>query len=339
LSRTILVIISILLILTSIPVTNAQVEFNLQVGATADNGSLGNIGIRADIRTNSYNVSKPDLADAFWVGNNLENGSFIQFGYILQPGSYCLAGKVTGEHVHCQTKYQRIGESDARWFWEYWPNASNPLFYFGTGGSNSAGTQGSWHNYEIEPNPQNGWSFILDGRQVANFSTHYAPSKDPAYMVAEKVTLSIAPGGLGPVEFRNLAYLKQDGWHNSTALYALVGCGVNPVCITNPYGVSLESANQIIAGSGLSQPQDRDLLWSISQQQQTSSPNYTMNGIYGTGVLLFLIVLLVAVIAITGRKRMLPSPIHTTNQFCVVCGAPFESDTTQFCTNCGAKRS
>jgi hypothetical protein len=157
-------------------------------------------------------------------------------------------------------------------------------------------------------------------------------------MVAEKVTLSIAPGNLGPVEFRNLAYLKQDGWHNTTALYALVGCGVNPVCITNPYGVSLESADQIIAGSGLSQPQDRDLLWSISQQEQTSSPNYTMNGIYGAGVLLFLIAVLVVVIVITGKKHMSPSPIHTTNQFCMICGAPYEPD-TQFCTNCGAKRS
>jgi hypothetical protein len=157
-------------------------------------------------------------------------------------------------------------------------------------------------------------------------------------MVAEKVTLSIAPGSLGPVEFRNLAYLKEDGWHNSTALYALVGCGVNPVCITNPYGVSLESANQIIAGSGLSQPQDRDLLWSISQQQP-SSPNYTMNSIYGAGVLLFLIAVLVAVIAMAGKKGIPPSPIHTTNQFCMVCGAPFESDTNQFCTNCGAKRT
>ena len=337
-SRTILVTISILLILASIPVANAQVEFNLQVGATADDGSLGNIGISADIRTNSYNVSKPDLADAFWVGNNLENGSFIQFGYILQPGSYCLAGKIIGEHVDCKTKYQQIGESDARWFWEYWPNASNPTFYFATGGNDSAGAQGSWHNYKIEPNPQNGWSFIFDGHQVDNFSIHYAPSKDPAYMVAEKVTLSIAPGNLGPVEFRNLTYLKQDGWHNSTALYALVGCGVNPVCIANPYGVSLESADQIIAGSGLSQPQDRDLLWSISEQQQTSSPNYTMNGIYGAAILLFLIAVLVAVIVVTGKKRISPNPFSTTNQFCLICGAPLEHDTL-FCTNCGAKRT
>ena len=337
LSRTTLIIISILLVLTLIPITNAQPQFNLQVGATADDGSLGNIGIREDIRTNSYDVSKPDLADAFWVGNNLENGSFIQFGYILQPGSYCLAGKVTGEEVDCQTKYQQIGESDARWFWEYWPNASNPAFYFGTGSNDSAGVQGSWHNYEIEPNSQNGWSFLLDGHEVGNFSTHYTPSKDPAYMVAEKVTLSIAPGDLGPVEFRNLAYLKQNGWHNSTALYALVGCGVNPVCIANPYGVSLEGANQIIAGSGLSQPQDRDLLWSISQEQ-TSSPDYTLNGIYGAGVLLFLIAALITVIAVTGKKRVPPSPILTTNQFCFICGALLEQD-SQFCTNCGAKRN
>jgi len=336
--RTNIAIIVVLLALTVIPVANAQVEFNLQVGATAESASLGNIGIRADIRTHIYGVMKPDLADAFWVGNNLENGSFIQFGFILQPGSYCLAGKITGDHVDCRSKYELIGGSDARWFWEYWPNASNPDFYFGTGGNNSAGQEGSWHNYEIEPDAENGWAFILDGHQVGNFSVQSTPSKDPAYMVAEKVTLSLAPGSLGPVEFRNLDYLKLDGWHNSTALYALVGCGVNPVCITNPYGISLEGANQIIAGSGLAQPQDRDLLWSSTEQQQTTSSGNMMKRIYGATLILILIAGLLVAIGLTGKKHRSLTQPRFNYQYCLSCGVQHDPE-AQFCTNCGKKRT
>ncbi len=336
--RTALVIVLVALVLASIPAATGQLEFNLQVGAMADDGSVGNIGVKADIRTHIYDVNKPDLADAFWVGNNLNNGSFIQFGYILQPGQYCLAGNVIDNRIICTGKTESIGRSDARWFWEYWPNASNPSFDFGTGQNQSAGQEGSWHNYEIMLNAQNGWSFIFDGRQVDNFSVHWAPSKDAAYMVAEKVTLSLSPGSLGPVAFRNLAYMKQDGWHNATALYAIVGCGVNPVCITNPYGVTIDAANQIIAGSDESQPANRDLLWSITEQQ-TNNANYAANKIYGTAVILALIAIVMSAVVVADRRK--PQETKWQAQFvqtyCAMCGAKFEPN-VRFCTNCGAKR-
>lgn len=333
-----LVVFATLLMLLSIPTARAQVEFNLQVGAIAENGSIGNVGVRAQIRTHIYDVSKPDLADAFWVGNNMENGSFIQFGYILQPGPYCLTGKVVGDHINCRGRTEVIGVSDARWFWEYWPNASNPIFYFDTGPNQSAGAEGSWHSYEIEPNQQNGWSFILDGQQIDNFSVHWARSKDPAYMVAEKVTLSPVPGTLGPVEFRSLAYLEQDGWHNATALYALVGCGVNPVCIQNPYGVAAESANEIVAGSGESQPNDRELLWTVTRQQQLASQDYAVRKTYGATAILILIGGLLAAIVITSNRKRKPSnTIPSLLGYCVNCGVQLEPYSL-FCTNCGARR-
>jgi hypothetical protein len=307
----------------------------------SDGASVGNIGVKADIRTHIYEVNKPDLADAFWVGNNLDNGSFVQFGYILQPGQYCLAGSVQENQIVCKGKNELIGSSDARWFWEYWPNASNPSFDFGTGPTQSAGQEDSWHSYEIRPDGQKGWAFIFDGLQVDNFSVRLEPSKDAAYMVAEKVTVSLAPGSLGPVEFRNLAYMKQDGWHNATALYAIVGCGVNPVCITNPYGVAIEAANQIIAGSGESQPDNRNLLWSVTeQQQQSSNVSSAPNQISGAIVILALIAIVLGAVFLTNRRKSEGGWQYSqlTQTYCMMCGAKLDPNVT-FCTNCGAKRS
>lgn len=80
--------------------------------------------------------------------------------------------------------------------------------------------------------------------------------------MAEKGSDITTLGQLGPVEFRNLAYLKEDGWHYGTSLYAYVGRAVNTNCnISNPYGVMSEGAGVVMTGSGIRQPNDLDLLW------------------------------------------------------------------------------
>lgn len=236
--------------------------FEPQVGAWADGASSGNKGVSVEIRTSIYNTNRGDF-QYFWVGDNLNNGAFIQFGYIYEPGYYCLSGQTVGGHFTCLGDSDHIGGSDARWEWQYWPKEYGSDFSFGTGPANSAGLDRTWHNYTIEPNTRGGWSFILDGRVVAYVTDTWTRSKDAAYFVAEKGSDTYATlGRLGPVEFRGLAYLEDDGWHYATKLYARVGCAVNTNCNINiPYGVMSEGAGVVIAGSGIQQPNDYDLLW------------------------------------------------------------------------------
>jgi hypothetical protein len=243
-----------------LPSVRAQ-TFEPQVGAWADDASIGNRGVSVEIRTSIYNNNPGDF-QYFWVGDNLDNGAFIQFGYNYEPGYYCLNGHTVRGQFTCLGDSDHIGGSDARWSWQYWPNENGNDFSYGDGPANSAGANGTWHKYSIEPSTRGGWGFILDGQEVASVTDAWTRSKDVAYFVAEKGGDTATLGRLGPVEFRDLAYLEVDGWHYATKLYARVGCAVNTNCNINiPYGVMSEGAGVVIAGSGIQQPNDLELLW------------------------------------------------------------------------------
>jgi len=247
----------------------AQTQYGIQVGAWGDGASKGNMGVGAEIRTSLTPPTGQALAALFWVGDNLQNGAFIQFGYALsRPAYYCLYGETIGYQGNCFGPSDNIGYSDVRWFWEYWPNPAVPDFYYALGPANSTRPDGSWHLYQILPNVDNGWSFVLDGQTVWSFNMfHVSKSKDPAYMVAEEVTRTQSASGiLGPVEFRNLSYW--DGyktWQPVRSLSAISGCGgVNPNCsIGVPYGVTVLGPNDIIAGTGEQLRQSGSLLWPL----------------------------------------------------------------------------
>ena len=61
----------------------------LQIGVHGDPASEGSSGVSVAIRTHVYSAREGDL-DYFWVGADLSDGGFIQFGYSLQPGYQCL---------------------------------------------------------------------------------------------------------------------------------------------------------------------------------------------------------------------------------------------------------
>lgn len=241
---------------------SAQRQMNIQAGAWGDEGSIANMGVRAEIRTHVYVLNEQDLGDAFWVGDNLDNGGFIQFGYQIEsPGRYCVKGQIVGGASEC-SRSDTLTDADARWFWEYFPNLKGADFYFGVGAFGSVGSNGTWHQYTITPSAKGEWAFYLDGYQVDGLAFQSTHSKNRVYVVAEKVTTSNSPGLLGPVEFRNVAYLKEDGWHGVSQLYVLRGCGVSQKCGPSiPYGVQLNGPNYIIAGSGEELLKSGSLLW------------------------------------------------------------------------------
>ena len=235
----------------------------VQVGAWGDEASVGNMGVQVAIQTNAYNVSSHGT-DAFWVGDVLSDGAFVQFGFILpSPGYYCLNGHVTGAGTSCLGA-GNIGFADARWFWSYFPNARDVTdWYYGFGSANSAGVNGTWHLYSIQPSASGDWAFVLDGAPVYSSNVPVTSSTSPAHLVAEKASGPYL-SQLGPVEFRGLAYLGNSLWHATSSLTVIDGCGSadsNTCTGSTAYGVELAGPNDVIAGSGVPLPESGLLGW------------------------------------------------------------------------------
>jgi hypothetical protein len=234
------------------------------------------------------------MVDSFWVGDNLEDGAFIQFGYdLFTPANYCV-GQWNG--ANCLGSSVTIGYGDARWFWEYWPNANVTDFYTGIGPANSVGPHGSWHLYQIWPNLLNGigWNFELDGQTVSSFqipnsvqfgsaygSANVIRSKDPVYVTAEEVSNQpSASGNLGPVEFKDLSYYSLVlspslyRWFQVESLKAISGCGVLTIdCPLIPYGITIVGPNDIIAGTGQPLRSQGELLWASQLTLTVNAPS------------------------------------------------------------------
>jgi hypothetical protein len=249
----------------------SQGPVTYQAGARGDDSSIGNAGVEAEIRTNKYLQENPNTQrlDYFYVGSTLANGGFIQFGYAIEPGAYCLEGYWSQGNFTCTGRKEVIQNGDARWQWQYWPNLEGSDLYAEVGPAGSAGPNGTWHRYSII-STSNNWMLLLDGNQVASVNFKPSISKSPVYVVAEQVTTT-SLARLGPVEFRALSYFTDNEWHQVSALYAIEWCGSNAPCSTaNPYGVSLLGPNHIIAGSNIERKNDGQLLWSGGSTTRTT---------------------------------------------------------------------
>jgi len=136
-------------------------------------------------------------------------------------------------------------------------------WYYGFGPPNSAGTNSTWHLYSISPSSSGDWNFMVDGSTIYASNFAAAPSISPAHVVAEKAS-GANLSQLGPVEFRNLAYLGNDTlWHSISSLSPIGGCGPggNSGCDASAYGVEPAGINDLIAGSNLSTPQTHEPIW------------------------------------------------------------------------------
>jgi hypothetical protein len=247
--------VPMLLMLLTISITSngAQSFLAYQAGAVGDLTTIGNLGVGVSIQTHAYNIDYPNVpirTDAFWVGSDLADGGFIQFGYELVPGYGCLKGfQGLNGTSECQGASEQIRNGDPRWFWEYWPSSKVLVYYFQDGPSMSGGENGTWHNYRIADEANRSWSFTLDGVQVASLNVTPSLSTAPPYEFAEQVTTGNL-GQLGPVEFRNLSYFRSGVWLPVEFLRLSKSCGVIGACsVPNPYNVTFLGENDILAGS------------------------------------------------------------------------------------------
>jgi hypothetical protein len=241
--------------------STGESQLSFRAGARGDDASRGNMGVRAEIQTHLYRAGPAEF-DYFWVGTVLQNGAFIQFGYAFEPGYFCLKGGFVNRNFKCDGSFVLLSDLDARWQWQYWPNTYGRDFYYEIGPLNSAGANGTWHQYSITSETDGNLSFLLDSQRVAEVGFQLQPSKEPPMLVAEKVATSNEVGSLGPVEFENLSYSKGNDWRAVDSLVSLNGCGTDSGCSTpNPYGVSTKGPDHIIAGSGGMILKSGELLW------------------------------------------------------------------------------
>ncbi|HKM78956.1 MAG TPA: hypothetical protein VJZ03_07745 [Candidatus Bathyarchaeia archaeon] len=246
-----LVLSVILFAAAQVPNTNAMVAYSFQVGAWGDNSSIGSRGVQAEIQTIIQPLQLPDLVNAFWVGMNLQGRGFIQFGYLAQNGVFCNQGLQTANipNPDCTGFDQQLVPSKPVWFYQYWPSILTQTFYFGNGEDGSAGVNGTWNTYTIQPAHNNTWLFKMNGETVGNLNIPPVPSSSAAYMEAEKVSDSATTGPLGPVEFRNLQYYDGASWQYVNSLSVLRSCGEGMECANFPFGVSVIADNDVLVGS------------------------------------------------------------------------------------------
>jgi hypothetical protein len=253
------VVLLLLLNLIFLAAPLPQTEATFKIGAWGDDSSRNNQGVQVEIETHSSTTPNNTL-DYFWAGNDLSDGAFIQFGYSLEPGAYCLKGSVKASELTCLGSTQTISGVDARWQWQYWPDRFSPDYYYEIGPQGSAGHNASMHVYAILPSPEGKWEFAMDGKVVENTSFPVSRSADPVFIVAEGTASNVSQT-LGPVRFGNLSYLGGSEWRQVESLIALSYCGISVACAASEYGVTAVGANAILAGSGIPRSDDGTLLW------------------------------------------------------------------------------
>jgi hypothetical protein len=289
----------IALILSSASTVSAPSPYYFTLGARGDDGSNGSIGLRVEIRTHVYYGSLYEAngenlsGDSFVIQEHFSDGSAIIFGYYIYT-------------------------KQAQWFWQILRSKLNVQDQ-DTGPTNSVEPNGTWHTYSILYNSrqnlglQKAWDFYFDGEQESSTWQTVNESKafvDSVFLLGEKIVpANMETSVLGPVEFRNFAYLQSDGWHNVSSLSASVTCwnGSSNEChVPNSYGITEQGANHLILGTGMTKHADGDLLWTANPRVVTANPfDYVM-----PYLLLIAAVALIVVSLLFGIRRL---PIFKTD--------------------------
>jgi len=251
-----------LLFLLFVPlVANAQYWF--QYGARGSGSSSYNAGAKVTIQS-IYNQSVGSGSLGFWVGEDLENGAFIQAGYIVtnETGSYPSSCTSTG----CSSS-QVITKGVPAWFYEYFnPNTNDNEFLGSIGPNASAGANGTFHTYGFY-SKGNEWYIFMDNTTIGEINLGSNTSGDNVPVAfAELANASNSQTVIKPVIFYNLSVYKNGGFLPVSNGYSYVGYGVgSKTAIVNPYGVTEvgNRVNYFESGSGLPKLSNGQQLWQL----------------------------------------------------------------------------
>lgn len=239
-------------------------EYWFQFGAKAgSNAAAFNNGSGISIQT----IIQSNLSvgsTAYWVGENLQDGAFLQVGYLQEnsSGLYPSACDTNG----CKG-YQNISKNQAEWFYEYFPAYYGGSSFLGRiGQDGSAGKNGTFNNYSFYSKGSI-WYFTINGNVVGstNLGTGTSGFNMPTAF-GELANTSNANTVLKDVAFTNFSIDKNGAFLPLSAAYSYIGYGEgSKKGLKVPYGVA-EVGNRInyyAVGSGLPQPFNNTQLWSF----------------------------------------------------------------------------
>jgi hypothetical protein len=254
-------VIALTLLLGFSGILHAQYWF--QTGARASGNSYNNSGASVQIQTiTPQNITSGSMA--FWVGETLSNGAFLQIGYTISNETGNLETNCTAPNICLTNEFIHAG--DAEWFYEYFKPGQNSTFYGNTGPDGSAGKNGTFHTYSFY-STGNEWYFLFDNQTIgsANLNTSNSGVYQPIAM-GEVANTSNAKTRMQDVIFANLSAKKYGAFLPVQTAFGTVGYGAgSQTNLNNPYGIS-ELGTRIsyfAIGSGQPVSNNNTRLWNL----------------------------------------------------------------------------
>ncbi len=250
--------------------STASAEYWFQSGARAVGNSDQNNGASVQIQT----ITPQNLvsgAMAFWVGETLSNGAFLQVGYTISNETGNITTSCTASGCSGST-FIRAG--DAEWFYEYFTPGNNDTFYGSTGPDGSAGANGTVNTYAFY-SLGNTWYFTFNNKTIgsADLGTSDSGPYTPIAL-GEVANTSNASTYMHQVIFANLSSYKYDMFLPVQSGYGTVNYGVgSKTNLRNPYGVQEVGTrtNYFAVGSGLPTSNNDTRLWNLGYRLTVNS--------------------------------------------------------------------
>ncbi|MGC8586008.1 MAG: hypothetical protein ACP5K5_00465 [Candidatus Micrarchaeia archaeon] len=228
----------------------ADAQYWFQTGARGTNSAAFNNGAKVSIESISQNISYGSMA--FWIGEDLSNGAFVQVGYevVNSSGNYPTYCNLSGCYNYT---FQEAGMPI--WFWEYFPAGYHgSSFLGGTGGSDSAGPLGTFHTYAFN-STGNVWNFYFDNKLIGSVDLGTSTSgPNPPVAMGEYAGAITNSVHMNPVKFQNLEFYTNGAYKLVPEGYSYIGYGTgSETVLPNLYGVSEigNLVNYFEVGSGI----------------------------------------------------------------------------------------